>query len=95
MKYKELVFSGHAIQRMFARSIYPEDVRQVIEKGEVIADYPDDLPFPSCLMLDWIRGRPLHVVIARDQTRQRGYVIAAYIPDPAQWEADFKTRRKL
>ncbi|MEW6386979.1 MAG: DUF4258 domain-containing protein [Thermodesulfobacteriota bacterium] len=94
MDCDELVFSGHAIQQMFARGIRTGAVRRVIEGGEVIADYPDDLPFPSCLVLGWVEGRPLHVVVARDAARRRCYVVTAYIPDPLLWEADFKTRRK-
>lgn len=37
-----IVFSDHAISQMFKRDILVEDVKQVISKGEVIKEYPND-----------------------------------------------------
>jgi len=59
----------------------------------VIAEYPDDKPFPSCLLLGFAAGSALHVLAALDRGTQTCYVIAAYAPDPARWREDFKTRR--
>jgi hypothetical protein len=42
-----LVFSGHALQRMFARAITTDEVRDVISHGETIASYPDDMLLPE------------------------------------------------
>jgi hypothetical protein len=42
----KLTFRIHAIQRMFERQISPEDVRSVVESGETIQEYPDDIPYP-------------------------------------------------
>jgi hypothetical protein len=36
---------------MFARHITVEDVRRTIERGDVIDVKPDDLPYPSRLVL--------------------------------------------
>src|SRR5471030_1267248 len=41
----------HAFERMFQRGIDLDAVAQVISSGEVIADYPDDQPYPSTLLL--------------------------------------------
>jgi hypothetical protein len=46
---------------MFSRGISEADVRDVVENGEVIEQYPDDLPYPSRLMLGIAQGRALHV----------------------------------
>ena len=93
MRFDRLSFSGHATVRMFERRIRTEDVRQVLATGEVIADYPGDTPYPSCLILGWITGHPLHVVAALDSGSRTCYVITVYAPDPGQWSADFRTRR--
>jgi hypothetical protein len=77
---------------MFERGITTKDVRTVIESGEIIADYPSDLPFPSCLILGWANDKPVHLVIAKNETYQQCYVVTAYIPDQAIWGSDFKTR---
>jgi hypothetical protein len=95
MDCKEIIYTGHAVTRMFERNVNTSDIRQVIESGEVIADYPDDSPSPSCLLLGWAKNRPLHVVVAFDEENKRCYVITCYIPDQSQWESDFKSRRKL
>jgi hypothetical protein len=91
---RELIFSGHAVRRMFQRSLTTQDVSAVIAYGEVIAEYPGDTPLPSYLLLHWLKDRPIHVVVAVDKETQQCFVITAYVPDSAQWQADFKTRRK-
>jgi hypothetical protein len=61
--------------------------------GEVIADYPEDTPYPSVLILAIVARRPLHVVTARDGSTGHCYVITVYVPDPALWVSDFRTRK--
>lgn len=93
MDYRTVVFSGHAIRRMFERSLRKTLVIDVLRSGETIADYPDDSPYPSRLLLGYPEGKPLHVVAALDPIQATCYVITVYEPDPAQWNPDFKTRR--
>ncbi len=93
MDFDQLVFTGHAAKRIFERGILTAEIRQVLTSGEVIADYPNDTPYPSCLMLGWIGSRPLHVVAALDGATRTCYVVTAYVPDPAQWTPDFRLRR--
>jgi hypothetical protein len=47
MECERVVFSGHAVQRMFQRGIGRHAVLEVIAAGEAIAEYPDDTPNPS------------------------------------------------
>jgi len=89
----KLVFSGHAVQRMFERGIRETDVRLIIQTGDVIASYPDDKPFPSSLILGFVRAEPYHVGVAVDPADDTGYVVTVYRPDPEVWHSDFKTRR--
>jgi hypothetical protein len=91
---QEIIFSGHAVQRMFQRGIGTPDIMAVIEHGEIIAEYPEDFPFPSYLLLGWLKNRPIHVVVAVNHENQQCYIITAYIPDKKQWNQDFKTRSK-
>ena len=42
MQCKKIVFSGHAIKRMFERGINERQVSKVLAEGELIAEYPDD-----------------------------------------------------
>lgn len=78
---------------MFLRQISQEEVKTAIAQGEIIQEYPDDQPFPSYLLLDFIEGRPIHVVFSYDQETDTGYVVTTYIPDPNIWQPDFRTKR--
>ena len=91
---ESLVYRVHALQRMFERGITEEDVRHVLETGEVIERYPDDRPYPSRLVLGWRKDRPLHVVVAEQAEADTLIVITVYEPDPTLWEDDFKRRRR-
>jgi hypothetical protein len=93
MDYKRIIFSGHAIRQMFARTIGKDDVLAVIRDGEVIVDYPDDKPYPSCLILGFVKNSPLHVVFAVDKENQTGIVITAYVPSSQLWTENYKSRR--
>lgn len=92
-RIESLVYSGHAVRQMFARSIATDDIRVVIDEGKVIASYPDDRPYPSELLLGFPAGRPLHVVLAYNEVARTAYVLTAYVPDPKLWSEDYKTRR--
>lgn len=93
MDCRNLVFSRHAIQQMFLRRISKSEVQAVVAYGEVIEERPDDTPFPSYLLLDFLAGRPIHVVFSYDESTDTGYVVTAYIPDPNLWQDDFRKRR--
>jgi hypothetical protein len=94
MAYERLIFRVHAVQRMFQRGITEMDVRQVLESGEVIEDYPDDQPYPSRLILGWCGSRPVHIVAADNHEARTTIVITAYEPDPDRWESGFKRRKR-
>ena len=86
-------YSGHAINQMFQRQISREEVRKVIDSGEVIKEYPDDKPYPSKLMLGFPQKKPVHVVLARDIITETCYIITAYVPNPELWTADFRKKK--
>ena len=93
MRYGHLIFRVHAIQRMFQRHINVDDVRGVLETGETIEHYPDDMPYPIRLVLGWIVSQPVHVVAADNTESQETIVITVYEPDPSQWEPGFRRRK--
>ncbi|MEA2560496.1 MAG: hypothetical protein QOH06_2000 [Acidobacteriota bacterium] len=93
MDCRQVDFSGHAVPRMFERSITLDEALAAIAAGEVIEEYPEDVPFPSVLLLARIQKRVLHAVVAKDRESGSCYLITVYPPDPALWEPDFRTRR--
>ena len=61
--------------------------------GEVIEDYPEDFPFPSCLVFGHAtNGSVIHVVVGYDM--EYLYIVTAYIPDTTKFEEDLKTRKE-
>lgn len=91
--FDKLVFRTHAINRMFQRQISMDDIRRVLEAGEVIEEYPYDIPYPSRLVLGWDGTRPLHVVIADNDKDKETIIITAYEPKQNEWESGFKRRK--
>jgi hypothetical protein len=91
---KRRLYLPHAVRQMERpdRMITIAEVRDVIEHGEIIEDYPEDARGHSCLLLG--RGdsdRPIHVVYAPKVDYLA--VITAYIPDEKEWDSDFRVRR--
>jgi hypothetical protein len=71
------------------------EVLEVLDSGEIIEEYPDDVPYPSCLILGFTReGRPLHLVCAPVLDDERLIVITTYQPDPVRWENDLRRRKR-
>ena len=90
---KQILFLPHAVRQMtrLDRMISTADVRNVIEEGEIIEDYPDDARGHSCLISGNGRdGRPIHIVCA--PKIEYLAIITTYIPDVAQWSNNFGTR---
>jgi hypothetical protein len=80
---------------MFERRITREEVREALRRGEVIEHYPEDQPFPSCLLLALVSGRALHVVLAQETETGTGVVLTVYEPDAAVWKEGFRARRRV
>lgn len=93
MECSEVVFSGHAVRRMFERSLTEADILRVIRSGETIESYLNDTPYPSELLSDASGAVPIHTVVGR-RDDGRCVVVTVYVPNPKRWSADFKTRRK-
>jgi hypothetical protein len=83
-------FSNHAIERMAERKITRQEIEQVITRGEIIEEYPEDKYGPSCLIYgDTDIGRPLHVQISLPPKVK---VITTYEPNPQEWE-NYRVRK--
>ena len=79
--------------RLEQRRIFLKDVIACIMNGEIIEQYPDDYPYPSCLILGMsIEDKYLHVVIGNHESDL--FLITAYFPSFDKWESDFKTRKE-
>ncbi len=89
----QFIFTTHALQAIIVRGIQTEEIMEVIKYGEVIADYPEDKPYPSKLFFNFVHGFPLHVVAAYNNNDACCIIITCYQPDPEMWRNDFKKKK--
>jgi|WetSurSiteA1Bulk_404760.scaffolds.fasta_scaffold02602_2 hypothetical protein len=87
-------FRVHALKRLFQRQTGAAAVLHVLNTGATIEQYPDDLLYPSRLVLGWWALRPIHVVVADNTEEGISLVVTAYQPDSEEREPDGRRRRK-
>ena len=92
-KSENIIISLHGQLRLNERNITVDDVMNAIDNGEIIEQYPDDFPFPSCLILGLsINVIYIHIVVSMNDDKI--YLITAYVPNTDKWEADLKNRKQ-
>jgi hypothetical protein len=88
-----LRITDHADEEARADHLTFDEVFFSVFRGEVIEDYPDDVPYPSCLIYgDTFTGMPVHSVWAFNEENRWAVLITVYRPDPKRW-LDWRTRR--
>jgi hypothetical protein len=86
-------YRAHALRKMIERNISFDEIDEASGRLDMVKDYEDDTPYPSCLMLGFTKAnRPLHVVFAVNHTPQKVYVITVYEPEKSQWTDGFLRR---
>ena len=91
-KADKVRWSVHCVERMQERDISYDDVESCILSGEIIEDYPDDFPHPSCLIFGNDTGKNIiHTVVGSDG--ETLYIITAYHPSVDKFGSDLKTRK--
>ena len=87
-----IVFTQHLTLRCDERGIKYNDVKETIQNGEIIEQYPSVYPYPSCLMFRQLENNKyLHVVVGFGDGRL--WIVTTYYPDEKEWESDFRTRK--
>ena len=89
----EVLISDHVAMRFRQKGLKVKNIRFAVNNGEIIEQYPDDYPFPSCLILGkTIDGKYIHVVMSDEGKMSR--IITAYYPDPNKWDVQLKVRKE-
>ena len=87
-------WTNHCIVRLLQRNISQEDIENALLNGEIIEEYENDYPYPSCLVYGVnLNNKVLHVVCGANETEL--WVITAYYPDNIKWKDDLKTRKEI
>lgn len=88
-----IFLTQHFILRMKERRIRYGDLVAVVQNGDIIEQYPEDYPYPSCLVAGLtLQKKILHVVCGVGEGILS--IITAYYPSPDKFEEDGRTRRE-
>jgi hypothetical protein len=86
--------TDHADEEAFDDSLTFEEIYFSVMYDEIIEDYPNDKPYPSCLIMGKnFSGDPIHSVWAYNPINQWTVLVTVYRPDPERW-IDWKVRVK-
>ncbi|MCL4510921.1 MAG: DUF4258 domain-containing protein [Bacteroidetes bacterium] len=93
----KVLYSRHARDEMQTEElgiVSENDVFEAVMSGKIIEDYPNDEPYPSCLVYGrTTKERPVHVVCAYAGDADIAIVVTVYQPTANRW-IDFERRRK-
>ena len=93
VKEGKIRWTNHVVVRLFQRNITQADIEKVLLEGEIIEEYENDYPYPSCLVYGInLNNEVLHIVCGANETEL--WIITAYYPDNIKWENDLKTRKE-
>ena len=88
----KVIITSHSALRFRESKIYYDDIISAINSGEIIEEYPNDYPYPSCLILGLtVSNTSVHVVCGTEGNHL--WIISAYFPSTDKWTSDFKTRK--
>ena len=93
IKDGKIRWTNHVIVRLFQRNISQEDIEKALLNGEIIEEYENDYPYPSCLVYGInLNDEVLHIVCGLNEIEL--WIITAYYPDNIKWEEDLKKRKE-
>ena len=85
--------TNHTDEEAQADQLSFDEIFVSVFQGEIIEDYRDDRPYPSCLIYgETFSSDPVHSVWAYNQENQWAVLVTVYRPDPRRW-IDWRTRR--
>jgi hypothetical protein len=91
---KSIRITEHAYDEAADDGLSFDEITFSVLQGEMIEQYPQDKPYPSCLIFGRsFDGEPIHSVWAYNVETKWAVLITVYRPDPARW-IEFKERKK-
>jgi len=94
IRAKRIRITDHADEETEADQLTFDEVFFSVLNGEIIEDYPNDTPYPICLIYgETFGGDPVHSVWAFNQRNEWAVLITVYRPDPNRW-INWRVRRK-
>lgn len=94
---KRYNISLHAQKEMSPKEddISEKELIEAISNGEIIEEYSNDKPFPSCLIFGRTgEGMPIHTVCAYSKEDDITIIITTYEPDINMW-INYRYRKRI
>lgn len=93
LRKDKIRITDHADEEAHADNLSFDEIFISVVNGKILENYPDDKPFPSCLVLGRnIKNEPIHSVWAYNPENNWVVLITVYRPDPLRW-IDWEKRR--
>ncbi len=84
--HNRLRVTDHADEEAAADTLLLNDIFASVINGEIIESYPNDKPYPSCLVCGKAPcGSTVHSVWAYNSLTDHVVLITVYRPDPRRW----------
>ncbi|MCK4860082.1 MAG: DUF4258 domain-containing protein [Candidatus Omnitrophica bacterium] len=94
IQFNQVRISNHADEEAEEDQLTFDEIYFSVFHGEIIEDYSDDKPYPSCLIFGKTSsGDPVHTVWAYNKQNRWAVVITVYRPNPELW-VNWRKRRK-
>lgn len=93
VKSQKIRWTNHMVVRLLQRNISQEDIENAISNGEIIEEYENDYPYPSCLVYGInFNNNVIHIVCGVNDNEL--WIITAYYPDKEKWDETLKIRKE-
>lgn len=93
IRHNRIRITDHADEEAQADHLSFDEIFITVFQGEIIETYPEDNPYPSCLIYGkTFMQEPVHSVWAYNHENQWAVMITVYRPDPKRW-VNGRTRR--
>lgn len=82
----QIRITDHADEEAQSDRLSYDEIFSSVLTSTIIEDYPDDKPYPSCLVAgNAFKGEPVHSVWAYNEETKWAVLVTVYRPDPARW----------
>ncbi len=83
IKSGKIRWTNHVMIKLLQRNISQSDIEKAILDGEILEEYENDYPYPSCLIYGMnLKGEVLHVACGSNE--EEVWIITAYYPNDAE-----------
>jgi hypothetical protein len=94
IRNNQIKITDHADEEAEADDLTFDEIYFFMLDGEIIEQYPDDKPYPSCLINgQTFSGDAVHSVWAFNKNSLWAVLITVYRPDPDRW-INYRTRKE-